>query len=374
MRELASVELRVLAKELKVLEGSYLKKFYDLGNGSFELFFSSNKNEYIVYCRLLKSINITSYTSEHENATNFAVLVRKRLLGKKLVEVAQLGSDRILLLDFSEAKIFIEMLGRGNFIIADKDNVIIDAYTRIRFNDRSLEPKAPYIKPKGDAIGVDEINEENAKEKILAIANSDSKIISVLSRLFEIGPLYIEDSLIRNGIDPKEKANKIEKEKLERVAQSIACYKESIEKSEPRIYYKDDEKDYAIVEISKYKGYEEKRFNTLSELLDSFYLDERQERQESEAEKANAKEIAAINSSIDKQKELIKQLEKDEIAEKEKGDIIFANMNIINQAIDYARNARKFTAEELKRFDTDSIKFIGVDLKNKRIKIKAKKE
>lgn len=374
MRELASIELRVLARELKVLEGSYLKKFYDLGNGSFELFFSSNKNEYIVYCRLLKSINITSYTSEHENATNFAVSARKRLLGKKLIRVAQLGSDRILLLDFNEAKIFIEMLGRGNFIIADKDNVIIDAYTRIRFNDRSLEPKAPYIKPKGDAIGIDEINEENAKEKILAIANSDAKIISVLSRLFEIGPLYIEDSLIRNGIDPKEKASKIEKEKLERVAQSIAFYKEGIEKSEPRIYYKGDEKDYAIVEISKYKGYEEKRFNTLSELLDSFYLDERQEKQESEEEKANAKEIAAINSSIDKQKELIKQLEKDAVAEKEKGDIIFANMNIINQAIDYARNARKFTAEELKRFDTDKIKFIGVDLKNKRIKIKAKKE
>ncbi|MGC8710642.1 MAG: NFACT family protein [Candidatus Micrarchaeia archaeon] len=374
MRELASVELSVIALELKALEGLYLKKLYDMGNGAFELFFSSNAKEYAVYCKLLRSINITSYIAEHETATAFAISARKRLLGKKLVEVKQLDGDRILLFDFSDYKLFVEMLGKGNVVLTDKDDVIIEAYTRVRYKDRSIEPKALYAKPKGSAIGVSEINERNAEERVLSISSENDRIISLLSRLFEIGPLYIEDVLIRNNIDPKAKANAIEKDTLRRVAEGIANFRNVLSNYKPRVYYNDSEgnKDYSIIEIAKYKGYYEKSYATLSELLDDFYLKERQERQENESDKSREKELLSIKSSIEKQKEFIKTLEYDEQDAKKKGDIIFANMNQINQIIDYARKAKKFTLEDLKGFETGEIKVIDVDLKNKRIRIKIK--
>ena len=216
MREISSIELMIAINELKErLEGGRLRKFYDLGNNSFRFSFYKGTGVQL-YCRLLHTFNETSFTEEADEATPFAMGVRKRLQNSILTSIAQYGSDRILVLSFGdrEYRLIIEMFGKGNMLIVNAENRIELCYRILKFKDRSMSVGSTYEVPKGTGTTFGNID-ENTICDIMASAPQETKIITYLTRTLNIGPLYLEDIISGCGINPKATlANDAEKEHL----------------------------------------------------------------------------------------------------------------------------------------------------------------
>ncbi len=342
MREISSLELYRIAHELSFLEGSYLRKFYETGKGEFELLFYKSE-PYFVYVKLLKSVNLTKYVGEHEKATQFAMQIRKRLENRKLEKVYQYNTDRILIFEFGEYKLILEMFAKGNLILVDKEMKIIAPYKRIEYKERKIDYNELYKFPARGEV------------------QSTGKLIAVLSKKFDMGPIYVEDAILRHGLMPDENIENIDAKKMEELEEYISGLRERALESKPLLYIK--EQEYSLFPLEKYKGSEAKEYDSLSSLLDDFYISER-----GKEEKEEDKEREAIRKSIEQQKALIEKLEEEEKTYREIAEMILYNINELNELIDYIKRSRKPSVEELNAI-SGKIKVKGIDLKNKRVKV-----
>ena len=365
MRELSSIELARLEKELKSIEGSRLRKFYGLGKDEFELYFYKAE-QHVVYAKLLKTINLTSYTSEHEEASMFAMQIRKHLENRIVEKIYQHGTDRILIFDFSEFMLIFEMFGKGNLILVDNSFRIIAPYKRLEFKDRKTDYNEIYKFPASSSAGFVEKSEALEILKRLAVEKRDEKLISI-SKSFDYGPLYIENAITACNLKPSDKLGSISDDKLKELAERIANMKNNCMNSKAIMYI--NEHDYALERIIKYNNSLEniKEYPTLSSLLDDFYLSERGKEEASE----EAKRKEAIAKSIEQQKELIKKFEDEEKRYAEIAKLILEHMDRLNLILSYAKSKKRFSIEELKQFE-NSIEIVGIDLKNKKIKVRIK--
>ena len=206
-------------------------------------------------------------------------------------------------------------------------------------------------------------------EENLTIKGFNNKSISLLSKYLNFGPLYLEDALLKENLDPKDQMSKPDKEKITKII--FALNKEFKNPKIQYLIYSDNDQiiDYSIFEIKKYQSLTKKVFNSFSSLLD--FLSESEIKlinSTSTQTDKQTKEILETESSIKKQHKLFKDnLEQMEI-NRQKGEIIFKNMTIINIIINELKNNQKININELENMFQD-IKIINIDLKLKKILI-----
>lgn len=117
--------------------------------GKLELVFSCNPTFPICYIS-------TSKEGVLENSTGLTANMRKHLLNAMLVDIEQLGFDRILVFKFSRINelgeiknysIIFEIMGKySNFILIDGDNNIIDLLKRFSLEENRLRAMFPGLK------------------------------------------------------------------------------------------------------------------------------------------------------------------------------------------------------------------------------------
>ncbi len=364
MRDISSLEIGVIAKELKgFITGSRVRKIYYLGEDSFRITFYSESRTMHLYIKLLKTINETNFTEGAEEPNGFVMGLRKRLENRMVNSIEQKGFDRILQISIGKEHflLIIEMLAKGNMLLLDEFGKIELTYKSLEFSDRTLKPGYEYKYPKGDSIPLEEASE---KLDEIFLDGGANKIISTLSKKINLGPLYIEDILNRSGVDPKAKTiNEAEKSVL---SKELLSFKERLKLEKPRVYLKNNIiEDYAVCSILKYESSESKEFRTLNELLDFLYLSERSVINDN-GKRERLKE-AKIN--IEKQEKLSQSLAEESKLYSIKGKKIMENMNLLNEAIFYLQKNRRATIEELKALFPD-LNITGLNLKSKTFTIK----
>ncbi|MDE1846356.1 MAG: NFACT family protein [Candidatus Micrarchaeota archaeon] len=363
MRQIAAIEINAIVKELQEVVGSYLKKFYDLGDNSYRLLFSSTAGNKIIYIKLTQAMNLTNIVEEVEEPTNFAKGVRKRLLGRKLKRIDQRYSDRIVIFEFEGEpgyKLIVEMFGKGNMIITDSEYNIEILSNSLHQKERALAPHVIYQFPPSIKVDIDNMQEPQVTEIINTVMKSKERIIKELSRSVDIGPVYLEDVLIRSGVDPKSKGVDLKLEKS--VIRNMVSFFRQLKAPKPVAYLKNGEfVDYAIVPIEKYKECEAKNYETVSKALEAFYLESRTKLDK------NDDEVREKQANLDKQLKLIEELTLTEKQDAEKGHKVMSNMHQINEIINYINEKRRVTVEELN--EKFHIKVKSLDLKNKLLTI-----
>ncbi len=369
MREITSVEIHVLVDELRErIEGGFVRKFYEIGNGAFRFqFYSSASGNTTVYCKLLFAFNETRFAEAAEEPTAFAMGMRKHIEGAAVTGIAQHGTDRIIILGLSSKSgrrsLIIEMFGKGNMVLVDGNGTIEQCYLAVSFRDRKIAPRAQYNFPKSTATVAWNSGES---EVIGAVreAMGKRKAMAELSKRINVGPLYLEDVFNRAGIDPKgEISSEAEAAAL---AREFIAFLRRAEAPRPRTYATDGVCDYAIMPIRKYEGMKavEKGYASLSALLDDVYAVERV----SIADGSRARKLEALSANIRKQEELALQLKRDSEGYMSAGHSILEHMSVVNGVISYMKSNRRATLGELKAA-FPNIKITGLDLKEKRVLI-----
>ena len=368
MRGISTLELAVLARELSGMKGFHVDKFYELADGVFRMRLSRKGERADLQCALGITVNATKYIETAEQPTGFALAARKRMSGAIIDSVKQYNDDRILLVRLlkgdSALNIVLEMFGRGNLVVTDDAMTILLAYRVHDFKDRSVRPGATYSAPKNSPITIPGIGGSSSElERLAAEAQQDLSLAAFLSRSVNLGTTYIEDAILKTGIDPKA-ALGTHLNSLPAVWRRIQEARDAIERPSFVIYEDNGVLvDYSVVPLKKYEGLARKEFPAMQEMLDELYYATTPK--EAATENRLAKELSI---SIGKQKLAVEEMAKSIALNREAGRKIFELLSQINALIEYAREHRRATLEEL-REQFPGLSITAVDLKAKTVKV-----
>ncbi len=366
MRDITSIELNLLVRELREkMLGSRLRKFYDLGNDSFRFAFYK-ENNILIYLMLCKTINETNFSEEAGEATPFALSIRKRVLNSRLTNFSQAGMDRILSFGFmhpEEYSLAIEMFGEGNFIIINKHGIIESCYRNTSHKGKEVKPGRKYEMPANLDLTFENLDEGHIRNAVSEAGKSESKLISAISSVLNIGPLYIEDIILRAGLDPKGSAES----GVGKLESYLLDFFERAKEPKPRIYLKDGEPhDYSVLPLMKYEGMDLREYESISLMLEDLYFSERRK-----VEDKSARKKKELEASIAKQREALAELEKSAERYSLIGKKIFERMNEINILISYINSNKRATLDELNSVARSyGIWIEAIDPARKEIKVK----
>ena len=136
-------------------------------------------------------INLTSDKKINPpTPTSFCMLLRKHLVGAKIINIDTIGFDRIIEITFEtfnelndviNKKLIIELMGKhSNVILLNDSNIIIDSIRHIVSN-RNILPANPYSFLDSDKLNINEITLEKFKE---IINNSSDTFVNTISSSF----------------------------------------------------------------------------------------------------------------------------------------------------------------------------------------------
>lgn len=287
-----------------------------------------------------------------ETPPMFCMLARKIFSSAKLTSVAQKGLERVIEFTFDTAnemgdrispKIVCELIsGSANIILVGDDGKIYDAVHRsdIEKSERIIMSGAIYRYPEPqNKINILDCETVYASEKILTLKN-EMLSNAILKTLEGVSPLVCREiALSAYGEDLP--VNDIQNSKL--LEAELNNLKNALNNGEFNILYKSDKTpaDFCYMPINQYDGlYTNRKFETASELLDTFYF----ERENSaRIHKSSADITKTLNTLITRanrrmairQKELQQNSNRDDL--RIKGELLKANLYAVKQGSASAR-------------------------------------
>lgn len=359
MKQLSSLEIHYLIKELKFLINSKVDTIYQPDKKELLLqFYVSNKGKQILKIVAGKAFYLTNIKESCEEPPSFCMFLRKHLGNARLREINQKGSERIVELVFQGKevkKLLIEFFGGGNIILCDKEDIILSALEYHKWKDREIRAKIKYKYPEK---GYDLFNLKLKEIKDLLKNSKKDSIVTCLAVELGIGGTYAEEVCLLSKIDKLLKPQLVDTVILESIKKIVNNKIKAI------IYYENKElKDAVPFELMSYRGLEKKEFKTYNEALD-YYSFNKAEKKETGYEK----EIKRLKNILEKQKDKINELGEKKEENRKKAEKIYNNYNLIKNIMDEVNKAvKKYSWKEIKEKLRGNKLIKEVDAKEKKI-------
>ncbi len=347
MKQISSLELHFLVKELKQLEGSRVDRIYL--NGKEDLYVQlhkSNEGKKIIRVVIGKAIFAAETKTADENPSGFCMLLRKHLEGKFFGSIGQIEPERIAKLIFKSKEgikiLYLEFFGKGNSILCNEDGLIIDALVHQQFKDRSIIPKENYRYPVM-AYNFLDITEKKLSE--LFKNSKKDKLVTSLATELGLGGVYSEEISIIADVDKNIAPKDIKPQQAKKLASSIKKMIKS--KINAKIIYKDNQAlDVVPIKLESCKDYGTKDFSNFSSALEHYFNNEAKL---SKKESPYSKKINELKRIIGEQEMSIKTLHSEEEEIRLKGEIIYNNYQLVKEILAEINKAKeKYSWEDIK--------------------------
>lgn len=308
-----SLEIFALISELRdKLVGDYLKKFYEIDKGIFLFKFRSP---------LLVDLKGYIFSGKMETPlqpTSFAMLMRKHLENKKLKDIRQHEFERIVVMDFGDRKVIVELFGEGNIVLLDEDGRIIMPYFSREFRHRIVKRGEIYSFPPSLKNPLTLGEEDMEKE----FSQKNKEIVRVLARELNFGGIYAEEICRRAKIDKKTLASNVNWNDLRKAIMDIV---NEAEKHRGYIYGK--KASPIIFSHSKH----DEAYDSFNEAVKKIYFEYAEEEEEDS-------EIQRLKRVLKSQEENLEKLKEEERNYKEIGDLIYENYGEVAKALAEGKN------------------------------------
>lgn len=296
-------------------------------------------------------VHITTVQKENpEKAPMFCMLLRKHLLGGRIVAVTQPEFERVVefhiesrdeMGDISVKRLVIEVMGRvSNIILVDAAGKVLGSIKHIDFSVsqvRQLIPGMMYeMPPSQGKLNPLTVDEETVADRLWNYSLSADKFL--LDTFVGIGPLSAREIAYCATGSADTNCQIMTNEQKTKFAKYIKEFFENIKKGNfsPVLIYKDNEKikDFSGINITHYENtFIIKSFENLNDAVDEFF--KTKDFQERISQKTSSL-LKFVDTNIQRcQKKLALQQQKMKDCEnKEKnkviGDLLIANLYRIN--------------------------------------------
>ena len=316
------------------LIGSRVSQIYQPARDELVFAFRTREGSRKVLVRLSDSprVHISSCSIENPPVPPMlCMLLRKRLGGARLEDITQPQNERVLCLHFEavneigdreKLKLYIEIMGRySNAVLTDGEDKVIETVKRIDFSEseqRVLLPKLPYELPQmQDKLWIEESSVDAICERIEVTGGDDR---AVLNTIQGVSPMIAREIVYRAA----------DSNMQTQVSWLKALVEEGV--GEPTLVYKADGSpmDFCFMDIRQYEGaLPVKRFDSYSELLDTFFSDRdriaRMRAKSNDLNKLLSNTIDRLSRKINLQRaDLKKCADREQL--RIKGDLLQANL------------------------------------------------
>ena len=343
-KQLSSLDLHFLLKEFEVLKDSRIDKIHQPENSVLVfIFYKTNSGKKILRIDIGKSLFLAEEKDEGETL-GFGMLLRKHLDGYTLYEISQIEPERIIKLSFrikdNEKFLYLEFFGKGNSILCDEHNVIINALEHHDFRERSVRPKLKYVYPMMN-YNLFDLN-ENDLENLFKNSKRDTIITSLATEL-GLGGIYSEEACLLSNIDKNINPKNIDERQLQSTMSSIK--KIINKKMDAKVVYEENNiVDFIPFDFEFYKNNKKKDFGTFNDSV-SFFYSQFKEIKETEFDR----KLKSLQRIMRQQKNTIEELRKEERESREKGELIYHNYNLIKEILEEINKAsKKYSWKEIK--------------------------
>ncbi|MHC1597995.1 MAG: ribosome rescue protein RqcH [Candidatus Methanofastidiosia archaeon] len=273
----------------------------------------------------------TSYPkTAPQHPSGFAMQLRKYLCGLRILNIEQIGFDRIVKITFGlygeetliKYYVIVELFGNGNLILTDDELTIIGVLSSKVWATRSLKAKEQYKTPPTMLSPYD--------VDVSKLIDGETQIVKLLATKLNMGGMYAEEICLLAGIDKKD-VNP-DQEKLQKGIDALL----SLPKS-PAIVGE----NIVPFDLLMHNGKERTPFNTLNEAADALYGKKELEKIATKEVSKKQKHLSKLERILSTQKRTVETYEaKQEIAQK-KGDSIFENYQLVDTLLSTIYSAVK---------------------------------
>jgi predicted ribosome quality control (RQC) complex YloA/Tae2 family protein len=334
--QLSALDLNYLLKELKFLINSRLDKVYHPSKKELILqFYVSVKGKQQLLINAGNYLYLTLFKSSSQKPSEFCMYLRKKLTNSRLIEINQLGFERIIEFKFqTKQEIFsliFEMFSKGNIILL-KDNKILSATEYQKYSTRTIRPKENYIYPKKE-FNFLELTQADLK-KLLSKTTKESVVKSLAIDL-GLGGIYSEEICLLSKVNKSKKPSELEDKEIKALFASLKSIKNK--KFEPTIVYENNLiKDSIPFKLNLYKNLKQKSFKTFSTALEEFFS------QQIPAEQLKyQKQINKTKAIIEKQLQHLEELKQQEKINKEKAELLYKNYKLVKEILEELKQISK---------------------------------
>lgn len=335
---LDAITLHALTLELKAAEGARIDRVQQPEKDKILLSLRTREGNRRVLISAAASGARVHFTAESfENPAEppmFCMLLRKHLIGAHIRKIEQPDWERMLLIrldtrdemgDESEKTLAVELIGRSaNVILVGADGRIIDCLRRMEYGGegRGVLPGMIYrLPPKQEKLHFLSCSAEELRYAIDAMEEGTELDNALMQSFSGLSPLICRELAYRS---------RNSKDLLEKNALSLRETVEADDFSPMLVSLDDTAKDFSFLSINQYgTAGKNERFDSFSELLDSFYA----RRDRAESRKRRSRELmktvkTAYERTVRKlsvQKEELAQTENREEIRRQ-AELITANM------------------------------------------------
>jgi predicted ribosome quality control (RQC) complex YloA/Tae2 family protein len=218
----------------------------------------------------------------------FCMLLRKRLVGGKFVDVRQPGAERVLYLDFDcvnelgdlvRLTLAVEMLGKhSNILLIDQNGKVVDAIKRVDLSMSEIRPLLPGVQYEAPPPLPDRLDMMTAPvEEIVTRATLTDRPLSdaLLGCTLGLSPLLCREIALRvtGQVDGSALLDTAQKENLVSLLSRLQQIGLGLEPPTPYLVYREDGTplEYSIIPILQYGAQKAEQKSSISQLLDTFY-------------------------------------------------------------------------------------------------------
>ena len=329
--QLSNLALKHLVEENQLLVNGFINKIQTLENGWMKIKVHTKQGDKTLVVTPNSFFISKKALNAKQNPGGFSALLKKHLFNQRIISFTQRGLDRIIILEFPEKFLILELFSKGNVILCDKEMNILRAMRKEQWKDRKLEKDELYKFPSSQ--GKSPLDISNA-EFIKELIKTNKTLFGGCVELLNVSPAIMENVFDKLKIDKKQDAtgSGVEGKKILKELKDIYSSKE-------QMVYLSKGNIYSV----KTTLAKEKEFENINNALNELLLED--------IAKPITQEIKTRKPK-DRTNEYLKQIkeqEKKEVLYKEIGEKIYLEYGAISQIIDAVKKgkAKGLSAKEV---------------------------
>ena len=306
-----------------------------------------------------KRAHISKYLpSNPKVAQSFPMLLRKHLMGGKIVGINQHDFDRIIELNIVRGGVktvlVIELFAKGNIVLLDEKRKIILPMKPVTFKGRKIRSGEIYEYPQSKANPLN-VTISTLKELFIT---SNSDVVRTVATKMNLGGILAEEVCLIANIDKSRVATEISEEEVEQVHSSLMSVLSPLNEGllKPNIVLKNEDNDVKPIDVNPFellyfKDFEKKYFESFNLALDEFFGKSALTVINGSTDTVKKEKLGLFERRLKQQQDAIKKFEEQADKYIQAAEKIYSNYQTIEEIMNVLYSAREngYSWDEIKR-------------------------
>ena len=335
-RVMSSFDLLQIVRELKpILLGSRVENLYNPGSTTILVALHPARD---LVLEAGRRVHLTRYVLERPKAPSlFCSILRRDLRNGRLEDTGIEGFERIVYLSVSslnkQYRLVVETFGSGNILLLDNEGRIVQALTYRRMRDRNILRGEVYkLPPSRGKAPYDVTYDDVAK-----ILSQKGDAAQALSRVLGLGSPYVEEILLRAGVDKAVPAVTLEKDQIEAILNAVRGLVAELEHLVPQIIVnsKGEWLDVVPFSLRLYAGYCRVAFLSFNEAADAYFTQLSAQLENLEGGKEGDERLEEQKRIVEQQRKRLEELKSEDAEYQKAADMLYAHFTEVQGLLDY---------------------------------------